>query len=83
MGREAAVNRFATKTLLWAGILCFGAMASAQTTEALATHDGAVGEDARPSINPVPKQTARQALLEMFFGRKPDAFEKHLPTAMH
>jgi hypothetical protein len=90
MGREAAVNRFPTKTLLWAGILCFGAIASAQTTGAVATHDGAAGlpaqrtgEDARPSINPVPKQTARQALLEMFFGQKPGAFEKHLPTAMH
>jgi hypothetical protein len=71
-------------------MLCFGTTASAQTAQPEAMDSGAGGvparqtvEDARPTINPVPKQTARQALLEMFFGRKPDAFEKHLPSAMH
>jgi hypothetical protein len=29
----------------------------------------------------LPPQTARQALIEMFTGRNPDAFEKHLPEA--
>lgn len=84
------MNRVPMKTQLWAVMLCFGAMASAQTAELVATQSGEAGvparqtvEDARPSINRVPKQTARQALLEMFFGRKPGAFEKHLPSAMH
>ena len=90
MGGRWGVNRFLTKTLLWAGILSFAGMGSAQTAELVAMHGGAAGvparrtgEDARRSINPVPKQTARQALLEMFFGQKPGAFEKHLPTAIH
>jgi hypothetical protein len=30
---------------------------------------------------PSPPQTARQALIEMFTGKSPDAFEKHLPEA--
>lgn len=50
-------------------MLGFAGVASAQTPELAA--------------KPAPKQTARQALLEMFFGEKPGAFEKHLPTAMH
>jgi hypothetical protein len=54
--------------LIWAGMLGFAGMAIAQTPE--------------PAAKPVPKQTARQALLEMFFGQKPDAFEKHLPATM-
>jgi hypothetical protein len=29
----------------------------------------------------LPPQTARQALIEMFTGKNPDAFEKHLPEA--
>jgi hypothetical protein len=84
------VSRQTTWILAWAAILIFGTIANAQTAEPEATHSGEAGvsarqtgEDARPSINRVPKQTARQALLEMFFGRKPDAFEKHLPSAMH
>ena len=36
--------------------------------------------DAQPVPEP-PPQTARQALLEMFTGRTPDALEKHLPAA--
>jgi hypothetical protein len=32
---------------------------------------------------PPPPQTARQALLEMFLGKSPGAFEKHLPEAAH
>jgi hypothetical protein len=31
--------------------------------------------------SPPPPQTARQALIEMFTGKSPDAFEKHLPEA--
>lgn len=39
-----------------------------------------------PSSNPIqqppkPPQTARQALLEMFLGKSPDSFVKHLPKA--
>lgn len=32
--------------------------------------------------NPPPPQTARQALLEMFFGKSPKALERHLPPAL-
>jgi hypothetical protein len=32
-------------------------------------------------VTPPPSQTARQALLEMFFGKTPDTFVKHLPDA--
>jgi hypothetical protein len=31
------------------------------------------------SLSETPKQTARQALIEMFMGKDPKAFEKHLP----
>lgn len=55
--------------LAWAGTLCLASLAIAQTPE--------------PVAKPAPKQTPRQALLEMFFGEKPGAFEKHLPAAMH
>lgn len=55
--------------LAWAGILCLASIAIAQTPE--------------PAAKPAPKQTARQALLEMFFGEKPGAFERHLPAALH
>ena len=84
------MNQVPMKSVLWTVVLCFGGMASAQTADLAATQNGEAGvparqavDDARPSINPVPKQTARQALLEMFFGHKPGAFEKHLPSAMH
>jgi hypothetical protein len=33
------------------------------------------------SQTPPPPQTARQAVIEMFMGKSPDAFEKHLPEA--
>ena len=61
------MRREQTKILAWGMVLCLVAIANAQTAEPAAK----------------PKQTARQALLEMFFGQKPDAFEKHLPAAMH
>jgi len=32
--------------------------------------------------NPPPPQTARQALLEMFFGKSPKSLERHLPPAL-
>ena len=35
---------------------------------------------ATTQIPPQPPQTARQALIEMFMGKSPDAFVKHLPT---
>jgi hypothetical protein len=36
----------------------------------------------QPPLTPKgPPQTARQALIEMFVGKAPDAFEKHLPDA--
>jgi hypothetical protein len=37
-----------------------------------------IAAQAQPSP---PPQTARQALIEMFTGKSPDAFEKHLPEA--
>ena len=61
------MGRRKPKILGWGIMLCFVAVASAQTAEPAAK----------------PKQTAREALIEMFFGDKPDAFEKHLPAAMH
>src|ERR1700674_218489 len=33
-----------------------------------------------PAQPPAPPQTARQALIEMFMGKSPDAFVKHLPS---
>jgi hypothetical protein len=33
-----------------------------------------------PAQTPAPPQTARQALIEMFMGKSPDAFVKHLPS---
>jgi hypothetical protein len=36
-----------------------------------------------PPAPDVPVQTARQALLEMFLGKTPDAFAKHLPESVH
>lgn len=38
-------------------------------------------QTAAPTVAPAPPQTARQALLEMFLGTTPGAFEKHLPKA--
>lgn len=36
-------------------------------------------QTAPPAATPAPPQTARQALIEMFFGEAPDHLEKHLP----
>jgi hypothetical protein len=41
----------------------------------------AVGTVLVAAQSPPPPQTARQALIEMFTGKSPDAFEKHLPEA--
>src|SRR5215813_13425214 len=38
---------------------------------------------AQQTLQPAAPQTARQALLEMFVGKAPDGFEKHLPAAAH
>ena len=37
--------------------------------------------NAQSTSSPVPPQTARQALLEMFLGKSPETFEKHLPES--
>ncbi len=36
--------------------------------------------EAQEQLPPPTPQTARQALIEMFFGKEPDAFAKHLPV---
>lgn len=41
----------------------------------------AVAVWASPSDTPTPPQTARQALMEMFFSKTPGTFVKHLPAA--
>jgi hypothetical protein len=48
----------------------------------LAAFAGIVPSHAQtPTQPPAPPQTARQALIEMFMGKSPDAFVKHLPSA--
>ncbi len=39
-----------------------------------------IGSQAQSPTSPPPPQTARQALIEMFLSKDPDAFTKHLPT---
>jgi hypothetical protein len=42
---------------------------------------GAAAAWAQPADNSGSPQTARQALLEMFFSKTPGTFAKHLPSA--
>ena len=39
-----------------------------------------ISSQAQPQSKTPPPQTARQALIEMFLGKSPDAFAKHLPS---
>ena len=42
-----------------------------------------LGQTQESAATQAPRQTARQALIEMFLGKASDAFEKHLPEVTH